>query len=178
MIMKADTARIFFALWPTDAERLALVDWQTSLHPLCGGRVMRPDSLHATLVFIGTIEVARLEALKLAAEEVSAARFELCFDVARYWGHNHILYAAPGDAPDKLLQLVRELERHLIAHHFKFEQRDYKPHITLLRNARWTDDPLPPMPPVCWQVKEFVLVQSGEVNYRVLAHFPLSEIAL
>jgi len=143
---------------------------------------MRTDTLHATLVFLGEVAQDRLEALKLAAEEVSAERMDLCFDQARYWGHNHILYAAPGDVPRSLLQLVSELERHLIRHRFKFEHQDYKPHVTLLRNARWCDDPLPEMRPVPWRIMDFVLLQSerrdGEANYRVLARFPLGDASL
>jgi 2'-5' RNA ligase len=170
-----DTARIFLALWPSVSERRALAAWQAKLKDL--GRVMRPETLHATLVFIGEVEVARLEALQLAAREVSSGRFDLCFDEARYWGHNHILYAAPSLVPPRLVQLVSELERHLIRHRFRFNQHEYKPHVTLLRNVSFRDDPLPAMQPVCWRIKEFVLVQSqrqdGEVNYRVLAHFPL-----
>lgn len=174
-----DTARIFFALWPTDNERRALAAWQVTLKELCGGRVMTPATLHNTLVFIGEVELARLEALKLAADEVIAARFNLRFDQARYWGHNHILYAAPGVVPPQLVQLVSELERHLIAHRFKFDQREYKPHVTLLRKAHWSDDALPEMPPVRWPIDEFVLLQSeqqeGGVAYQVLARFPLSK---
>lgn len=166
-----DTVRIFFALWPTDDECRALLGWQTVLQPLCGGRAMRADTLHATLLFIGTVEVARLEALKLTAEEVRAQRFELCFDAARYWEHNRIVYAAPCVIPEPLLQLVDELERHAIAHEFRFEQREYQPHVTLLRNAH--NGLLPEMQPVNWSVREFVLVQSHEGNYKTLVRFPL-----
>lgn len=175
-----DTARLFFALWPTDAERRALSDWQATLKDLCCGRVMSPETLHATLVFLGEVELARLEALKLAAEEVTAVHFELCFDQAQYWGHNHILYAAPGVVPQQLAKLVRELEQHLIIHRFKFERREYKPHVTLLRKAHWSDEALPEMPPTCWRVRDFVLLQSrpGGAGYQVLARFPLSEIVL
>lgn len=171
------TARVFFALWPTAAESSALAAWQEPLKHLCGGRAMRGETLHATLVFIGRIEQTRLEALQLAAQEAGAESFELCFDVARYWGHNHIVYAAPNHVPQQLVQLVGALEQHLTKHRFKLDQREHKPHITLLRNARWTDAPLPLMKPVCWQIGDFALVQSahhdGLAGYRVLARFPL-----
>lgn len=171
------TVRVFFALWPVDAERDQLAAWQKPLHRLCGGRAMRSETLHNTLVFIGAVEQSRLEALQLAAQEVSGKPFELCFDVAHYWGHNHIVYAAPVDMPQQLAQLANTLEQRLAAHHFSFDQRKYKPHVTLLRNARWTDAPLPGMRPVRWQISDFALVQSepveGTVSYRVLARFPL-----
>lgn len=169
--------RVFFALWPAAAERGQLADWQQPLQHLCGGRAMRGETLHGTLVFIGNIEQSRLEALQLAAQEVSAESFELCFDEARYWGHNHIVYAATGSAPQQLGQLISALEHHLEDHRFKFEQREYKPHVTLLRNAHWTDAPLPAMQTVRWQIHDFALVQSmpkdGLAGYRVLLRFPL-----
>jgi 2'-5' RNA ligase len=171
----SDPIRLFFALWPDEAVRRALSDW-----PLpCSGRAMSMQTLHTTLVFLGAVDQARLESLKLAAEEVVAQSFELCFDVARYWGHNHIVYAAPDVVPVQLQYLVSELERHLLKHHFVFELREYKPHVTLMRNVHWSDDPFPAMPPVHWRVSEFVLLQSvpedADAHYRVLANFRLTE---
>lgn len=166
--------KVFFALWPTTAQRSQLTAWQAPLHALCGGRAMRVQTLHATLVFIGQIDPSRLEALQLTAQEVNAEGFELSFDAARYWGHNHIVYAAPTHAPQQLMQLVDALEQHLVRHKFQLELREYKPHVTLLRNAHWTDAPLPAMPAVCWQHHDFALIQSMPDQYRVLARFPLS----
>jgi 2'-5' RNA ligase len=175
-------AKVFFALWPSDAERDRLAAWQKPLQRLCGGRAMRSEMLHNTLVFIGNVEQARLEALQLAAQEVNGPEvrgqaFELCFDAAHYWKHNHIVYAALGEIPPQLAQLVDALEQRLSVHGFSFDQRQYKPHVTLLRNARWTGDALPKMRPVSWQTADFALVQSaqlqGEPHYRVLARFPL-----
>ena len=167
--------KVFFALWPTAAERGSLAAWQKPLQHLCGGRAMRGENLHNTLVFIGHVEQSRLEALQLAAQEVNTEKFELCFDWARYWGHNHIVYAAPSHVPPYVVQLVGALGQHLTTHRFKFDQREYKPHVTLLRNAHWTDAPLPAMQPVRWQIQDFALVQSlqkdGLASYQVLARF-------
>lgn len=177
---KEPSLRLFFALWPTAAERRALSAWQSPLHELCGGRLMRVDTLHATLVFLGEVVEHRLEALKLAAQEAGFRSFELRLETARYWGHNHILYAAPETVPPQLHELVGDLERTLRRHRFHFDQRPYKPHITLLRHAKWSDAPLPPMPPVRWQVRHFALVQSLSdaegAQYRVLAYFGESEL--
>jgi 2'-5' RNA ligase len=171
------TARVFFALWPSATERAALSAWQPPLRELCGGRAMLAANLHNTLVFVGNVAEHRLEALQLAAQEVEAERFDLRFDLARYWGHNHIVFAAPHSVPPQLAQLVHDLEQRLERHRFRFDRRDYKPHVTLLRHAKWSDVPLPEMPAVPWPVRDFVLVQSpqqeGESHYRVLARFPL-----
>jgi len=174
---KPSSVRVFFALWPNAKERTALAAWQQPLRALCGGRVMRPDTLHATLVFLGNVAAHRLEALKLAAQEVEGESVELCLDQARYWGHNHIVYAAPSVVPTPLTVLVDDLERRLRAHRFRFDLHAYKPHVTLLRNARWSDDPLPEKPRVIWKMHDFVLVRSLSdeqgARYEVLARFPL-----
>ncbi len=171
------SARVFFALWPDDAERAALAAWQAPLHKLCGGRSMRAATLHTTLVFLGNVVLHRLEALQLAAQEVEGEPFNLAFDVARYWGHNHIVFAAPRAVPPQLMQLERALEQGLGKHHFRFDKRPYQPHVTLLRHAQWSDTPLPDMQRATWRVRNFALVQSvsdeAGVNYRVLARFPL-----
>lgn len=171
------SVRVFLALWPSAPERSALTEWQPPLQRLAGGRIILGDTLHATLVFIGGINSDRLEALQLAAQEVSTESFELCLAHAHYWGHNHIVYAAPSHMPLQLADLVGKLEAGLIRHGFQFELRAYKPHITLLRHALWTDQPLPQMQPVLWHIRDFALVQShpghGTASYQVLARFPL-----
>jgi len=118
---------------------------------------------------------SRLEALQLAAREVDCQRFCLELVEARYWGHNHIVYAAPEVVPFQHMSLVNELESKLLDHRFQFEQRPYKPHVTLLRNAQWSDAPLPQQSKVCWQVSDFVLVRSLSDEqgacYEVLSRF-------
>ncbi len=169
--------RVFFALWPTAAERDQLAAWLMLLHRLYGGRVLRSETLHNTLVFIGEVPEVDLPKLQAAANEIRSDPFELCLDEARYWGHNHIVYAVPSQPPPQLARLATTLARHLKKHEVQFDQRDYQPHVTLLRNARQAHTPLPPMPPVCWQISDFALMQSlnqeGRANYRVLARFPL-----
>ena len=72
--------------------------------------MMVVEKLHNTLVFLGDVECDRLEVLQLAAQELSAVTFQIVFDTARYWGRNHIVYAAPHDTPPKLVTLISSLE--------------------------------------------------------------------
>jgi 2'-5' RNA ligase len=174
--MNKETAlRLFFALWPAEAEQAALAAWQTPLHKICGGRIMRPDTLHATLVFLGEVAADRLESVRVAAQETDFRAFELVLAQAHYWKHNHIVYATPDMIPPPLSELVAGLQRNLRKHRFQFENRPYKPHVTLLRDAQWGRDALPPMPAVRWQVKDFVLVRSMNdghgARYEALARF-------
>jgi 2'-5' RNA ligase len=170
--------RLFFALWPSAAECAALSAWHSPLRELCGGRVMRTDTLHSTLVFVGEVEESRLEVLELVAQGTNSSGFELKLTSAHYWGHNHIVYAAPDATPPQLAELVQKLEIKLHKHHFQLESRPFKPHVTLLRDAKWSDAKLPQMPAVSWKFNDFVLVKSlrdeqGAPYYDVLARYPL-----
>lgn len=169
--------RVFFALWPSAAERSALAAWQPVLEMRCGGRGMRADTLHSTLVFLGNVEAGRLESLQRAAQQVRAEPFVLCFDEARHWDQNHIVYAAPRNTPEQLAVLVATLEKHLKSCGFNFDKRRYQSHVTLLRNALCGSESLPAVKPVRWEVREFVLLQSvnpdGRSAYRILSRIPL-----
>jgi len=170
--------RVFFALLPSHAESAVLSAWQVRLHEPCGGRKMKIDTLHTTLVFVGGIESNRLETLKWLAQQVKGESFELVFDEANYWRDKHIVYASPNSVPPQLTRLVQDLEQNLIQHHFQFDQREYKPHATLLRHAIWGDAPLPDMERAVWQVRNFVLLQSTPcaegAHYSVLGSFKLA----
>lgn len=174
--IRQKSSRMFFALWPSAAERIALASWQPYLHELLGGRVMQPNTLHVTLVFLGLVVENRLEALQLAAQEVDFQPFDLRLTEVHYWEHNRIVYAAPEVIPARLAALVDQLAAKLSNHCFNFDRRSYKPHVTLLRNAKWSDPALPIQPEACWKINKFVLVQSkGDEQgpcYEVLACFP------
>ncbi len=141
---------------------------------------MQAVTLHSTLVFLGNVAEHRLEALSLAAQETQFKPIELNLTAAHYWGHNHIVYAAPDVMPPALADLVNELGGRLRRHRFPIEDRAYKPHITLLRNARWTDAELPLMPAVRWHFRRFALVKSLSdehgPKYEALAWFGASEL--
>jgi 2'-5' RNA ligase len=172
------SVRVFFALWPSEKERAALAAWQPELRNLCGGRVMRAPTLHATLAFLGEVVSHRMGALQLAAQEVAGVPFELVFDLACYWGHNHIVYASPCAVPPELERLAHDLRACLIRHRFHFDKQPFNAHVTLLRHAKWGNGPLPAMRPVMWHMRDFALVQSSPdesgAHYEVLARFPLN----
>jgi 2'-5' RNA ligase len=168
--------RLFFALWPDAATRAALAAWQPALQQTCGGRAVHAEGLHVTLAFLGEVEAGRLEALQLAAQEVSAAPFAVTLDRAQYWAHNHIVHAAAAQEPAALLQLAHDLQQNLLRHEFRLDARNFQTHVTLLRKAACRSA-LPALPPLRWQLHDFVLVRSvldaHGSRYEVLARFPL-----
>jgi 2'-5' RNA ligase len=169
------TARVFFALWPDDRVRDALQCHARELLRSCGGRAMRHENLHLTLVFIGDVAAGRLDDLTSMAHAISATPFELVLDQTGYWRHNRIVSALPLTVPEPLRTLVSAIEGGLQQAGFEFYQRPYAPHVTLLRDAR-APAILPPLG-LDWPVREFVLVESARgtrgAEYRVLGRWPL-----
>jgi len=180
-----EMARVFFALWPDEALRGALTKASAEMHARHGGRRTRPDSIHLTLVFVGQVEARRIPELLAMAAAIRVPAFDTDFDVAECWRHNRIGCLRTGRIPDHLLELVRALEAGLKALGFPFDQRPYKPHITLLRKAdchTLTDsgkgekeNPAPG--PIRWPARDFVLVKSNlrpdGARYEELGRWPL-----
>lgn len=170
------TRRVFFALWPDATTRGALDGLASQAVKSCGGRRMRHDTLHLTLVFIGAATPAQRAVLCEAAGRVRAAPVEFVLDRLGCWRHNHIAWAGCQNASPGLRDLQAELSLNLVQAGFPEEERPFAPHVTLVRNARCGE--LPPIePPVRWRALEFSLVESHlslqGARYRVLHRWPL-----
>jgi len=177
MQIKTETdARLFFALWPDTDLRQRLHALALEYQPQCDARVMRPESLHMTLQFMGAVSRERLPCLLKAAAAVTMPAFAFKLDALWFWRHNHIGYAAPSEELTPVDQLVASLRFELTSAGFQFEQRAFNPHVTLLRNVKHVLE-LQPLHPMVWKVNAFVLVESEMTElgfrYRILHEWPL-----
>jgi len=171
-----DSLRLFFALWPDEATRDALYRTGKRLHQRWGGRLMRADTLHITLAFLGSTPVKQLDTLVACADTVMADTFELILDQAGYWRHNRIGWLGASQAPPQYFKLVGALNAVLQAAGYSIDARPHVPHVTLLRNTAGGE--LPACEPVRWPVSDFVLVSSRTeadgAYYDVIWRWPLA----
>jgi 2'-5' RNA ligase len=172
-----ETARLFFAVWPTPEVQHALGQIARRAQRECGGRAVPPSNIHLTLVFLGDLPRERLATLESIALTVRGQRFELTVDRLEFWRHNRILWAGTRDIPEALQALAARLQDALANADFRLDRRPYVPHVTLLRNARRApaEDRCPD---VAWPVESFALIEStprerGRV-YRVLRSWALA----
>lgn len=139
---------------------------------------MRLDTLHLTVAFIGDVARSRLPDLQELAGQVDAPCVDLTLDVLGEWERKHIVWAGPSTTPDALLQLVEALGGRLKSAGFDLEARSFVPHVTLLRNARCTDQRTPLEASLRWHCDGFVLVEStlgpAGSRYEILAQQALS----
>jgi len=168
--------RLFFALWPDDATRNALNRTGKWLHQHWGGRRMRADTLHLTLVFLGDLPAAQIDALLQGIQGIPIGAFELSLDQAGHWPHNRIGWlglSQPSQALESLVQALRDQLRTL---DIAFDARPHTPHITLLRKAQ--GGAALECLPVNWAVDGFVLVasnpQADGAHYDVLQTWRLA----
>ena len=170
-----DNRRVFFALWPDQslAEQLSRI--AVKAQAACGGRLMRPDTLHLTLTFIGSVPVARIDDLRRAASRVQAQAIDFKLDRFGCWRHNGIVWAGASEPPAQLQSLAGQLRAALTEAGLPFDARDFAAHVTLLRNARCAA--LPELETITWSIEEFVLVESQRqatgATYALVERWPL-----
>ena len=171
------TLRLFFALWPGREEAHALHALARELGRAHSGRVMREDTLHLTLAFLGERPADELERILAAAHDVCASGFELVLDTIGHWPRPQVVWLAPSQLPPALSGLVTDLRAALHQRALPVEQGAFAPHLTLLRKVRSGFRPFGWPDSLSWRVDEFVLVRSRlsaqGADYQVLARFPL-----
>ena len=174
----ASEARLFFALWlpPKCASQLHTL--AGGVVGRSGGKLMREDTLHMTLAFLGDVPERRVGALVDLAAGLSLPRAPVCLDRIGFWQHNHILWAGSSAPAPELGELADRLQAALHEAGFLEETRAFVPHVTLLRKLLHPGK-LPVLPPQEWQAAEFALVRSWRSDrgsaYETVARWPLLE---
>lgn len=152
--------KLFFALWPDPATRAALA----GLLPLVQGRHIPPAKLHLTLAFLGQQEATRLPALLAILERLAVPAMALRVDCLGYFARPHIAWAGMAQPPAALLDMQAQLMAALTAAGFDpATHGEFKPHITLAREARQAP-PASAFEPVLWNVSQVALVESDAVT--------------
>lgn len=171
---KTESLRLFFALWPDDTTRTALMQLQAPLR----GRLISYDNLHLTLAFLGQQPATLLPDLKEMLVHLTSMTATLTLDRLGYFTRNRIAWAGTHQAPDTLLQLAQELTQALARLGIRLNgPHGFKPHITLARDASLPPDIV--FDPIIWRADRVALVQSttaaeGSI-YQVLASRSLDE---
>jgi 2'-5' RNA ligase len=168
----AQPMRLFYALWPDDATRAALMRWQETVH----GRKTRSQNLHLTLAFLGQQPATSLFTLQEILMQLPQAQMTLILDRIGYFSRQKIAWAGIQAVPDALIGLYQTLMQELARHNIAFDQSAFKPHITLARDAASPSGNA--VDPIRWQADQVALVQSAAQpeggSYRILASRKLS----
>lgn len=168
---KKPSLRTFLALWPDAAVRAQLAERSAAAARACAGRAPQPDTLHLTLVFIGTTSADRIAALSAMMDAIDAPWFALRFDRSGWFRQSGVAWLGVREPPEALMALQEALARGASRLGFSLDVRPYVPHLTLARDVH---KPLPDrvFAPLDWPVASFVLVASDLLpagpRYRIL----------
>jgi 2'-5' RNA ligase len=170
------TARLFFALWPDEAVREALVRETRKAVRASGGRPVPPENLHATLVFLGSVPIHKIDALRAIAARISSEAFALEVDRLEHWAKPQVLCASATNTPAPAADLARTLRDDLLDAGFAPDVKPFRAHVTLARKVGRVARLLS-MRPVAWRCADFALVESrtepsGSLYSRI-ASWPL-----
>jgi len=161
------TKRLFFALWPDDRQRDRLRDVINSVAKTVEGRAVDRRNWHVTLPFIGAFEKARIPELKDLARGIEVAPFRLSFDRLEFWARPKLGCLVAATVPAELEALVASLNAVLEDVGVSPEDRIYRPHITVVRNARaFTTERLAQRATTEWSGFELMESQSGPGGVR------------
>jgi 2'-5' RNA ligase len=128
--------RLFFALWPDHRQRDRMRDFISPVAKLVEGRAIDRRNWHITLVYIGNFPESRIDELHEAKQELGVEPFRLRFDRLEFWPRPKIAALAAAIVPPELERLVDDLKGRVLAAGIEPEQRAYRPHVTVVRNAR------------------------------------------
>ena len=170
--------RVFFAIFPNKFVQTQLAHQAELLESICGGRKVKMQHIHLTLLFLGNVAVHQIETLRQAMKNVSAKEFEFNLEEICYWKQNKIFYIQPKQFPIELFSLVDSLRDTLSAAGFLFDKRTYKPHITLIRKATHPVK-INLNNSIKWHVNKWSLIQSKQtgsgIDYIPLGHWHLKQ---
>ena len=131
-----NTRRLFYALWPDNRQRDRLRDVINSVAKTVEGKAVDRRNWHITLVFIGEFPENRVPYLIERAAQIKVEPFRLSFDRLEFWPRPKVASLCAATVPPELQAIVDALNRVLLDLGLKPEDRTYRPHITVARNAR------------------------------------------
>jgi 2'-5' RNA ligase len=134
--LKSPRARLFVALDLPDDVRAGLVDWQRTALSDPALRVVRPEALHVTLVFLGYQAEKDVRTIARAAFDINAEApaVELAREpVGVPRGKRPRLIALAANSDDTVT-LQKQVEERLVeAGFYEPEKRPFWPHLTMAR---------------------------------------------
>ena len=130
------TLRLFFALWPSAAERQSLAASSAEAVSQVDGLPVPGANLHVTLAFLGSVPGRRLGDLAGIGGKGDYPAVALRFDRLVYWPKPKVLVAMPAEIPAAGREIVDRLWERLAPLGFEREARRWRPHLTLARKVR------------------------------------------
>ena len=174
--------RLFFALWPSDADRAALTRATEPVLAELRGRLVPSANHHLTLAFLGSVAEERVADVRAVGQEVAqsmprATLIDVVLERLAHWRKPEIV-VAEADAPVPAVAFAQALKDALTAAGFAPDLKPFRAHVTLARKVSRASPGLR-MDSVRWSFDSLALVESTTLPsgslYSVVDSWPLGE---
>jgi RNA 2',3'-cyclic 3'-phosphodiesterase len=180
-LSREPTRRLFFALWPDEAQRTALAQAVGKVVRHCGGRPVSPESLHLTLAFLGAVPESRVALLSSVARRAASAFAARTLPLATtlssfaHWAKPEVLVVLAREEQGAarasgLATLAAILVSESAAAGFSPDLKPFRAHVTVARKVTRAPDAAR-MHEVSWMFAGFDLLES-----RTLASGPVYSV--
>ena len=165
--------RLFISINFTDETKQRLADIQSHLRGrYARGNFSPPDLMHLSIVFLGECDADEMEMVKDVMDNTNFRPFEITIErTGRFWRNKGDIWWAGVKNSKQLLDLQRNLRGRLASRGFKFERKEYNPHITLGREVKTVIKPMS-IDPFSEQVNAIYLMKS-ERKDGILTYTPI-----
>lgn len=169
--------RCFIGLWPEPSALGHLERLAAQAQGKYGGRAMLAEHMHLTLAFMGASPVGRLKQLLPALQTISWEPLALRLNRVGLFEQAAVLWLGPDAAQSDALKQLRErhefLWQLLQERGWKRTERDFIPHVSLLRHCQAvtieSEQVEPEVPIYCRQAYLIASVPTHQGSqYRVL----------
>ena len=161
-----NTKRIFFALWPDARQRDRMRDFITPVAKLVEGRAVERSEWHVTLAYIGDLDVRFIPDLMQSAQAITFGDLD---------NPRHRVFTLKEDS--RAFRVMEDLGTEpkvcviLADVGVDPPERVYRPHVTVVRNARpFETQRLPQSAEIEWSRFELLesISEHGRTTYRPL----------
>jgi 2'-5' RNA ligase len=136
------------------------------------------DNVHLTLAFVGAWPQSQLASLFAAGHSLDGQTMHVTLDLHGAFRRTGIAWIGASSPPVALADLATALAGALRANGVPYDERSFRPHVTLARRCRgpW---PHGACEPLAWDVDSFALMASETrtegARYTRLAGWPLRD---
>lgn len=175
-------ARLFIGLWPTSGTVSAIKPQALQLNHCIQGRALAPQHWHITLAFLGQSSTEQWHNLLQQGPTWGelAVPLELRLDRLGQFSAAQVLWLGidPQSSAYAQLQIAhQQLWQRLSKLGWQPEDRDFVPHVSLLRQASLQAVTFGPVAPLCWQTLALKLIvslpSSGKSEYYQVLDLPI-----
>ncbi|MDJ0760207.1 MAG: RNA 2',3'-cyclic phosphodiesterase [Woeseiaceae bacterium] len=130
------TRKLFFSLWPDSRQRDRLRDVISPATRLIDGRAVPRGNWHITLLYLGDFPETAIPGLLRKTSEIHVEPFRTRLDRVEFWPRPRIACLVPTSIPTELARLHQLLQNILDDAGFTLETNQFRPHMTVCRQAR------------------------------------------